>query len=159
MTIDQRKRNLLRGQLNDKAPMRPPYALPEALFTRFCQGCDACIEACETGILFKGSGGFVELDFAKGKGECSFCEACVTACDHHALALDQRWSLTATINPDLCLAFNGVMCQSCGDSCETEAISFSFLSSIATPSIDSNACTGCGACIASCANSCIEVTQ
>lgn len=50
-----------------------------------------------------------------------------------------------------CLAYRQVVCRSCGDACEARAITFRLRAGgVAVPVIDTESCTGCGACIAPC---------
>ena len=52
---------------------------------------------------------------------------------------------------DRCLARHGVVCRSCGDACEARAIRFPpRLGGVALPTLDGEACTGCGECVAVC---------
>ena len=54
---------------------------------------------------------------------------------------------------------NQVVCQSCQDSCEPEAISFEYLQSKSPqPKIELDKCNGCGACVSICPQSAIELT-
>ncbi|MGO4843171.1 4Fe-4S dicluster domain-containing protein, partial [Rhizobiaceae sp. 2RAB30] len=50
-----------------------------------------------------------------------------------------------------CLAVNGVSCMSCRDACPEAAISFRpRIGGPFVPVLADDACTGCGACIATC---------
>jgi len=50
-----------------------------------------------------------------------------------------------------CLAYNNVVCRSCGEACEAAAIRFRpRLGGAAVPEVDEGKCTGCGACMAPC---------
>lgn len=52
---------------------------------------------------------------------------------------------------DGCLARQGVTCRTCGERCETGAILFSLCpGGVAIPQISTDACNGCGECIADC---------
>ena len=54
---------------------------------------------------------------------------------------------------------NQVVCQSCQDTCETEAISFKYIhSKIPQPQIELDKCNGCGACVSICPQNAIELT-
>lgn len=56
-----------------------------------------------------------------------------------------------------CLARQSVECHRCQDSCEPMAITFRpTLSGIYQPQLDSQACNGCGACVAICPVSAIK---
>jgi len=57
-----------------------------------------------------------------------------------------------------CLAFQGVACMACRDSCEAGAIRFTLAIGGARPRIDDAACTGCAACVGACPAGAIAVT-
>ena len=60
------------------------------------------------------------------------------------------WSLKAVI-ADTCLSIAGITCRVCGEQCPEEAISFrTGLNGKATPIVDREGCTGCGACFGPC---------
>ncbi|MCL2076444.1 MAG: ferredoxin-type protein NapF [Betaproteobacteria bacterium] len=158
------RRAFLRGQrLHSIAtlPYRPPWAANETLFTRACARCGACVEACPTGLLAQGEGGFPEADFRRGR--CTFCADCANACAENARqnaspqppALNfspdiQPWTLQAMIGT-ACLPRQGVLCRSCADHCEEGAIRFALRQGRpAQPEITQSRCTGCGECVAPC---------
>lgn len=137
--------------------VRPPWAIPENIFSDACERCEKCTQACPEQIIGRGSGGYPEVSFANG--DCTFCEACVEACPTHALslveplALETRrapWRIHAEIT-DGCIARAGVECRVCGEYCEAGAIRFRLaVGGAATPEIDRDLCSGCGACVAPC---------
>ncbi len=152
--IDLRRRQLLRGRVRSEVhPLRPPWALPEAAFTTACDRCDACIGACEVGILSRGDGGFPTVNFRLGA--CTFCAACLDVCKPGALRGDSRdkssaYSLSVQID-DSCLSIRGITCRTCGDHCPSGAIRFRLQTGgRAVPEISAVACTGCGACLQPC---------
>ncbi|NKF51678.1 ferredoxin-type protein NapF [Shewanella sp. WXL01] len=154
-SINHARRNLFRR--NKTNALRPPWTKTDIEFTDVCTRCDKCIKACETGILFRGDGGFVEVDFKKD--ECTFCEKCVDVCEEPIFdkTAEQPWSYLAKVQ-DHCLTFSGVWCQSCKDACEPRAIRFQLaVGAVPKPEIDLEACTGCGACVAPCPNNSIQV--
>lgn len=170
-SIDVSRRALLKGKLRPEPALRPPWAVPEPLFLQLCTRCGKCQEACETRIILQGAGGYPEVDFSRG--ECTFCQACVDSCPEDALEVigtnqgvvaDKRqspvpWNNIAAIGEE-CLGFQGVYCKSCGEVCEMEAIRFAFNSGrIPVPSVDSDACNGCGACVSVCPLEVIKVGQ
>lgn len=131
----------------------PPWSLPKEMFVAACTRCGECINACPERILYKGEGGFPEIDF--NLGACSFCKECLTSCQADALHavnndIDSAWDLVVVVNPD-CLSIQGITCRSCADHCEKKAIRFQLqLSGIAAPIISQQECTGCGACVLPC---------
>ena len=162
---------LLRGDYKGKnKPFRPPWAIPEQYFIDFCTRCDKCIEACFDELIVKGQGGFPQMDFAKGG--CDFCQDCLNICETDALKkipkqyektnntnnsgedLDSYlppWHIKANIDLTKCLSMNAVICRSCGESCDEEAIKFNLkLGGIAEPVLNIEQCNGCGACFSVC---------
>lgn len=140
--------------------MRPPWALSELPFLEACTKCDECISVCPESIIKKGGGGFPVVDFSGG--ECTFCKACVESCEYEAFTdptFAGPWSHTAVVLA-CCLPRKGIACQSCQDSCEVGAISFTpRLGGPSLPDIDTDTCTGCGACFAVCPSSAINFNQ
>ena len=138
--------------------MRPPWALPEAEFIDHCTRCNDCLKACPTSILVTGDGGYPTVDFSRG--ECNFCGDCVTHCQPRALRREPEqaaWTQKATIGED-CLPRQGVECRVCGDFCAVRAIRFApRLGGSPLPEIDTEICTGCGACVAPCPVTAITV--
>lgn len=147
------RRQLLRGR-REGTVLRPPWLLDVASFTEACTRCGACIERCPEQIIEAGDGGFPRIDFTGG--ECTFCGECTLDCEAHLFLprAQQRlpaWAYTARIDPGACLTWQGVHCRSCEDYCEPRAISFPpQAGAVPQPVLDSNACTGCGACVAHC---------
>lgn len=149
------RRALLRGQLRAKAPLRPPWALSEAAFTDVCTTCHACLPACPEGVLVQGPGGYPV--FSPERGECTFCGDCETACEPRALdrrdshdGHDNRapWNLLPQFGEN-CLTAKNVVCRSCSDACGDDAILFP-RARVASPQVNADSCTGCGACVAAC---------
>lgn len=142
----------LRGNIEQ---FRPPWAVDEARFVERCSRCNDCQSACEQNIIEKGRGSFPVINF--DRGECIFCGACVERCLTGALqkkdfnGRQQPWMLKAFISSGKCLNTKGVVCRSCGDRCVERAIRFRpQLGGKYTLEFDSDACTGCGACVAPC---------
>lgn len=97
------------------------------------------------------------MDFQQG--ECTFCYQCADACPEPLFLpkTEPAWHARAVID-DRCLAMQNVDCRSCGDSCEPFAISFKLaVGRVAQPQIDTNSCTGCGACVSVCPTSAITI--
>ncbi|MBK1698901.1 ferredoxin-type protein NapF [Rhodovibrio salinarum] len=141
-------------------PWRPPWA--SATFEDACTRCGACLEACPEGILVKGDGGFPEVDVTQGSGECTFCQACVDACPEPAFEAPDThspWDWVARIGSG-CLATNGIVCQTCGDVCDYDAIPFApEESGPPVPWLNPDSCTGCGACVAACPAQVIKIVH
>jgi len=158
--INLSRRNLLRGRADSATlPLRPPGAIRETLFTDQCTTCGECIAACPEHIIINGSAGYPEVDFRQG--ECTFCSRCIETCAEGALVHEVQppWRLELQLT-DSCLAKRQVVCQTCGDTCEAEAIRFLPLPGVvAIPVIDQDVCTGCGACIAACPHDALKAVS
>ncbi len=146
------RRHFLRGRLSGGvAPRRPPWHLPEDEFAGACTRCGQCIAACPTRIVAAGTAGFPEVGFASGA--CTFCAACTHVCPSGALrfgASQSPWTLRAGIG-NACLAYGQVLCRSCGEACDTQAIRFPpRIGGVPIPILSLDACTGCGACVGVC---------
>ena len=158
--VDLARRNFFKAKsIHTKSAMRLPYVIDENTFMEKCTQCEDCITACPEHIIVKGDGGFPEIDFSRG--ECTFCNKCVDVCEAPLFKktdAEPAFDLHIEIKSN-CLALNQVVCRSCEDSCETEAISFKYLqSSIPQPQILLDSCNGCGACISMCPQSSIELS-
>ncbi|OLQ94256.1 ferredoxin-type protein NapF [Vibrio ponticus] len=153
-----RRRLFTRNVVRDDAVRLPWLSSPEQ-FTDLCTQCGECLKACETQIIIKGDGGFPRVDFTID--ECTFCYQCAEACPE-SLFTDQQetpWQARAAIN-EQCLAQQNVECRSCGEMCDSMAIQFRLeVGRVAQPNLDSNLCNGCGACVAVCPTSSINVSN
>ncbi|GLX79650.1 ferredoxin-type protein NapF [Thalassotalea insulae] len=159
------RRRLFRGKLAPPAPkLRLPWIKSEQHFTEHCTQCGDCLAACETKILIKDEAGFPTVDF--NLDECTFCGQCQVSCQQ-PLFIDKQqqdngkqspWLAKLTID-NQCLAQNNILCQSCQDVCDTNAITFDFSRrSVPAPEVDLSACNQCGACISTCPQQAIELT-
>jgi ferredoxin-type protein NapF len=144
------------------AAVRPPWARGEA-FADLCTGCGSCVAACPEGVVVLDDKSRAAVDFRRGAGLCSFCGACAEVCPEpvfiapEARAVTPPWTLRAAIGAD-CLTGDGVLCQSCKDACGEGAIRFVYAAGrVAQPQLDPDRCTGCGACVACCPASAIEI--
>ena len=151
MATEFTRRGFLRGsqQATGGARMRPPGA-HRSLFLERCKDCEICISACPEDVTSSDDAGRPVLDFAKGS--CTFCGACAEVCPTGALLphLIEQWPWRAAIDAQ-CFSLNGIACRSCQDACESRAIRFKLKTGgRAEPSIDLDACTGCGACATVC---------
>lgn len=145
------RRAFLKGRLRASvAEIRPPWAIGPEAFEQRCDGCGECVVVCPTGIVAIGEHGFARLDFSRG--ECRFCGDCVSVCKPQALQreLAPAWAVKAAIG-EHCLPAQGVECRVCGEGCDVGAIRFRpRLGGPARPELESEHCTGCGACYAPC---------
>lgn len=152
VNIDVQRRNWLRGRFSPKpTAIRLPWLKSAASFYDGCTRCGECQKACPERIIVRGDGGFPEIDFKQG--ECTFCAKCAQACPEPLFELDSArrpWDYIASIDRG-CLAYQGVSCQSCQDSCDAGVIKFvSQVGKPAQPQLNRELCTGCGACVAVC---------
>lgn len=157
MAIAKSRRALFARFRGGPAQLRPPWSVAEIEFTESCTQCEACIEACVTGVLTTGHAGYPIVDFANA--ECTFCEACREACEQGCFDLKARspWTLKASVSKS-CVEIKGVACRVCQDACEASAIRFRpQIGGRSLPEISSGDCTGCGACVATCPVSAISI--
>ena len=151
----------LRGSWRGKGtPLRPPWSLDEELFVEVCDGCSACIDVCPEQVLIRGRGRYPLINFLRG--ECTFCQRCVEVCKPAALIIEEGlppWNLKAEIAGS-CLAMQAVVCRTCGERCDENAIQFKLaLGGVSRPELDVQACNGCGACIKPCPVQAITMTR
>ncbi|HEC15696.1 MAG TPA: ferredoxin-type protein NapF [Sedimenticola sp.] len=144
----------LRGDFKGEIKLlRPPWAIPEALFIETCSGCGECIKACPASILKPGRAKLPEVDFSGGG--CDFCGDCKAVCETGALSQSagpgrSPWTLKAHFE-DACLARQGMACYTCQESCDMDAIRLRLVvGGVSAPQLVSDACNGCGDCYAPC---------
>ena len=131
-------------------PLRPPWAIIEHEFIETCTRCTDCVKQCPQNIIRIADGGFPEINVSEAG--CDFCQACVQACLPNALNLgiSVPFNCYATIN-DNCFSERGVICRSCGEVCEVQAIKFKqVVGGITHVAMETLSCTGCGECISVC---------
>lgn len=163
------RRKLLRGSIASYdaaptvAPARLPWVISEQTFIEGCTQCNRCVEQCETKVIKRDKAGFPFVDFSID--ECSFCGQCETVCEQPLFkptsdrANKKPWSLQISIETT-CFTNKGVFCQSCQDVCDSRAITFSYSQAgVPKPSLDTDLCTQCGACVSTCPTSAIAFKQ
>lgn len=99
------------------------------------------------------------------RGACDFCAACADVCATGALgpardaggAMRRPWLASVGIGGK-CISAAGVVCRVCAEACETGAIRFADPRGHGLPRVDISACTGCGACVATCPVQTVSVT-
>ncbi|MDU6925985.1 ferredoxin-type protein NapF [Franconibacter helveticus] len=155
--VEMSRRGLLTGR--KALAIRPPWSGAESHFIELCSRCGACLDACETGVLRTGEGGFPQIDFTRAG--CTFCYACADACPQPIFA-EQRavpWRLKLALDAH-CLALQRVECRCCQDACDTRAIRFSPLATgVAIPHIAPEHCTTCGECLRACPVSALRLER
>ena len=152
----------------------PPGVADARQMLGSCIRCAKCMEACPEGVIVSAhveDGFFVmrapKLEFSRSSialqgraGWCDHCERahggvarCAEVCPTGALGDATRSSFStmrlglAVIDADTCLAWNLKGCAVCANACPIDAIS---LDEYGRPSVDAQACNGCGACEQSC---------
>ena len=143
---------------SSQKPILPPWAKDLKEFNLLCNGCGDCISACGNSILILNKDGVPLVDFARGS--CSFCGACAESCNRDAFQYEPAkppWNLFAHINSN-CLINNNVICSTCVEQCDKEAISLPrIIDKNKTPMVMADACNGCGACLKACPVNAIEI--
>lgn len=134
--------------------IRPPGAIDEAQFLNRCTKCEKCKQACphdaivDAPIRLRAAGGTPVIDPAQSP--CRMCVdmPCITACPEQALMLEALGPIAqARILDYNCIAHQGGFCSACYEQCPTpEAIS----TTDGKPTINTDACTGCGICHYAC---------
>ncbi|KAE9628662.1 ferredoxin-type protein NapF [Parasedimentitalea maritima] len=143
--------------------LRPPWSSEQRVLDG-CTSCGACLKACPEAILIAGPAGTPKVGFTNGG--CTFCGDCVDSCPEaetvFAPRIDEPWAeqggLLATIGDGCMLSF-GISCQICTDSCEPEALRLDLsVRPVGRIKLDTESCTGCGACIEACPEQAISTT-
>jgi ferredoxin-type protein NapG len=129
---------------------RPPGAVNETQFLAGCTRCNDCSTACPHEAIRPAAsrlGPFagtptIEADIAA----CQMCEdfPCIAACKPGVLS-DRIPVImgTAIITAHLCLAHHGTTCTVCSERCPVEG---ALVLAKGKPTINEQACTGCGVC-------------
>ncbi|KQA20238.1 ferredoxin-type protein NapF [Vibrio metoecus] len=141
----------------DQSQVRLPWLARPQTFIDECTRCGKCVDACETHIIEKGDGGFPRVNFTVD--ECTFCYQCAQSCPEPIfLPQDQTPWIAAVDISNQCLANNQVECRSCQDACPEEAIHFALqIGRTASPQVNSQNCSGCGACVPVCPSNAMTV--
>jgi len=153
--------SFLQGRWNKhQTLLRPPWAVDEAVFMEHCANqCDACRDACPEKIIVIGRGHYPHIDFSQG--ECTFCQQCVDSCQYGALDYQQGstpWNYKAAISQEQCITQKSVVCRSCSENCDAEAILFHpQLGGVSSPDLKQELCTGCGACVQVCPTKAVSI--
>lgn len=129
---------------------RPPGAIDEVSFLANCTRCNKCAEACPHTAIVLAPTRLREAAgtpiIAPDTQPCLMCAdfPCITACEPHVLTHSiPKLMGTARITAQTCLAYNGTTCTVCSERCPVpDAIQISN----GKPTIDEEACTGCGVC-------------
>jgi ferredoxin-type protein NapG len=133
---------------------RPPGALTEEEFLKYCSRCFQCIDVCQPlalspASLFDGVAnlGTPVLDVTR----CIICMECIRVCPTGALKKIPKEEVdigTAVILQDICLAWQKKKrCKVCYKSCPSKAIK---LEKRRFPVLLPEKCNGCGICIRKC---------
>jgi len=142
--------------LPKKEGIYPPYYEKEEDFEK-CIECEEkdCLRACPEAIIEIKENKPV-LNFRKSG--CSYCNRCAEVCLKDVLRVESRRRIDADflISSVKCLAWNGVMCYNCFDSCEERAIVYY---GVFKPQIKKDRCTGCGFCVAVCPSDAIKISK
>ncbi|WP_109077929.1 ferredoxin-type protein NapF [Aggregatibacter kilianii] len=153
------RRGLFRGIFNTteyppvetrRTANRPPFAAREDLFLAVCNGCGACVSACQNGLLrVQENKAILELDYLA----CDLCGKCAEACPTHALY--PHFPADTELRPSFsaeCLKKRGQYCSACMDICPQHAID-------ADLTINCDLCNGCGECKIACFVSAIRLER
>ncbi|EGU37494.1 nitrate reductase [Vibrio sp. N418] len=157
--VDLSRRRFFTRNVVAGTSVRLPWLTAPERFTDLCSQCGECVKACETQIIIKGDGGFPRVDFSID--ECTFCYQCAQSCPETLFepAQSEPWQAVAEISSQ-CLAKQNIECRACSDICEPMAIRFNYaVGQVAQPSINHEQCSGCGACVAVCPTSSINVSN
>ena len=134
--------------------LRPPGAVDELSFIAGCTKCDLCMEACPHGAI-KVAG--ANYGIAAGTPyidpldtPCMLCDEmpCIDVCEPGVLKPVKREDVRmglAELDPSRCLAWKGVICTACFESCPLSGSAIT-MDGLSRPSIERDRCTGCGVC-------------
>jgi ferredoxin-type protein NapF len=148
---------------SNNAPLRPPGATKEHVFTGLCLRCGNCIRACPSKIIHPDTGqsgilGFLSPVIRYRTDYCNEkCNACTKVCPSRALQplnLEQKQKyIIGTAQLDRALCLSGISdCRDCVNACFFDAIKVKWDSEAyeSYPVVDPLKCNGCGACEVRC---------
>ena len=160
-----------RGDALPATKLRPPGAAAEPKFLGACVRCGLCVRACPYPTLslseFGEDAAVGTPYFVARDAPCEMCDdiPCVAACPTNALdddladIDDARMGLAILSDQEACLNFQGLRCDVCYRVCPLidEAISLerrhnerTGLHALFLPTVNADACTGCGKCEHAC---------
>lgn len=129
---------------------RPPGAIEELQFMRGCTRCGDCITACPHQAIVPAPArlgpvvGTPVID--ADTSACLMCEdfPCIAACEPGVLTHSIAPIMgTAQVTAHLCLAHHGTTCTVCSERCPMAG---AIVVEEGKPTVDEDACTGCGVC-------------
>lgn len=151
--------------------LRPPGARPERDFLAACIRCGQCIQACpyETLRPAKVSDGAAPGTpvFEARRVACEMCDdiPCVRACPTGALdpeledIKDATMGVAVLVDPENCLNLQGLRCDVCYRNCPVAGKAITLEAhhnrrtgrhAVFVPTVNAEACTGCGKCEQTC---------
>ena len=137
-------------------PVLPAGAVSVDHFRSHCTGCQLCVAACPNHVLRAGDSGLTMLQplMTFENGFCrTNCTACSEVCPAGAIrpvTVQEKTVIQtgrAVIDRTLCIVNkDNVTCTACKRSCPAGAISLAGPNEHKEPAVDTERCTGCGAC-------------
>lgn len=151
ISVDPVPATLIKSIAHRMIPIfRPPGAVNEEQFLAGCTRCNDCSTACPYEAIRPAASRLgaiagtptIEADIAA----CQMCEKfpCIAACKPGVLS--ERIPIimgTAIITAHLCLAHHGTTCTVCSERCPVDG---AIALANGTPTVNEQACTGCGVC-------------